>query len=129
MISGIILDGADIKFYSRNKFDSFQADIKFNGAEFAKTEMSLRFSWSVIYSPNIGYITLEGRLQYSDTQARIAKLQAGWADGKSVPAEFVQEIINGINHYCTVNSAVVLKAFDIAPPIKVQPISVSQAKA
>lgn len=119
MITNIMINRIDAKILKRGLVKSFDTRIDIRGAEFSGNTANFGFRWTAQYSPNIGYISMDGIVCISETPERIKQLVSEWKKKKSVPGDFTQEITNGINYYCTVNSPLIAKAMEVQPPINV----------
>ncbi len=128
MITDVVIDRIDATIFNRAKIDSFNTEIKVRGADFGEGWMNVYFSWDVIYASDVGYLKFEGRAKVLDSPVKINAIKAAWDSKHEIPGEFVEEITNSINYFCTLNSAFVVRPMNIAPPIKMQAVSAVKAK-
>lgn len=119
MISGITIDSVDAKIYSRGRVESFNNEFRVQGAEFGEDFVEVTYVWDMIYSPDVGYLKLSGKAKYSDKKEKIASLRKIWESKGKIPQDFVQEITNGVNYFCTLNSVLLMRPMDVSPPISV----------
>ncbi|VVB57098.1 Uncharacterised protein [uncultured archaeon] len=128
MITGIVINEVNAKVVRRQPIESFETKIQVQGASFTENAIAVGFRWDVLYAPNISYLSMEGVVSLAEAPERIQQVMAQWQKEGSIPPEMVQELTNGINHYCTLNSALVVRPLDLLPPIHVPIVGTQPAK-
>ncbi len=94
-------------------------DVLFN-VEDVKVEqdtVKIRFLYTANYKDNAGVIKIRGEIVSKEEKDTLKTIEDG-LKAKKLPPEYMQNIVNAINHMGTANATLVASILNVVPPIR-----------
>jgi hypothetical protein len=107
--------GGDVKKVSNAAIDSVNTGIVFTNADILGDSLSIGFEYTAQYSPDQSYIKISGRAVFSGKESKSAYDE--WTKTRKVGGEVGEYILNAVHHNASMNSIVLAKVFNMAPPV------------
>ncbi|HSB47400.1 MAG TPA: hypothetical protein VLD37_05275 [Candidatus Bilamarchaeum sp.] len=111
-----ILSG-DFRKAGRQAQQTMNMNINLVGARAEGSLLDIDFEFVATYYPDGSHIRILGKAFLRGTEEEAAGAAAEWASSGKVGGEAGELIINAINYSCSINSVLVSRAINIAPPI------------
>ena len=80
--------------------------------------LSVKFRFSIDYSPDIGNITLLGNVLYMDDSKKIKAYIKEWKEKKELPRDIMPVIMDTILARCNIRALILAEDVALPPPIR-----------
>jgi hypothetical protein len=104
---------------------SLNTNIVITNAREAGNLLELEFKYGVEYVPNGGSIILGGRASFAGEGA--AECRKEWEKNGNISGKDGEYIINAIYHHAALNSLLIARAFNLAPPLALPGLKMGKA--
>ncbi|VVC03354.1 Uncharacterised protein [Candidatus Burarchaeum australiense] len=92
-------------------------------------DVEINFKYTVDYAEKVGMLTMYGVLIANGELAECQALSRDWNNGRKLPKEFSEDVLNTINYACGTNGTLVVRAVNLSPPMVPPRITVADEGA
>lgn len=94
---------------------NFKINVK--DAKISSKRLEIYYDYLAEYTDGVGAIRMEGVLAAEEDKALMDKIKKEWEDGKRLPQDYAEVVLNAINYFGGINGVLASRIVNLSPPL------------